>query len=146
MKLTISDALHSKRLFAPFFSGPSWLRWRAVLKAVFAEPLSPDELASFIAVAERDPPKARVKQLVCVVGRGGGKDSAASLIAAYGSPANHRNGDTLLSHSADDEKTVIEASLLFNTGSTCLIKQIAASIQDAVYPNVSLSNTGSSVQ
>jgi hypothetical protein len=81
--LKISDALNSKRLFAAFFGGPSWQTWRAVLKASFAEPLSPDELKAFTAVAERAPPKTRVKELVAIVGRGGGKDSAASLIAAH---------------------------------------------------------------
>jgi hypothetical protein len=81
--LKISDTLGSKKLFAPHFAGTSWERWRATLKAAFAEPLTSAELISFKAVAERDPPKARVKTLACIVGRGGGKDSAASLIAAY---------------------------------------------------------------
>jgi hypothetical protein len=81
--LKISDAFSSKRLFAPYFGGPSWATWRATLKAAFAEPLSVAELASFKAVAERDPPKSRVRTLACIVGRGGGKDSAASLLAAF---------------------------------------------------------------
>src|SRR6516225_4369803 len=81
--LTISNALASKKLFAPYFAGASWQRWTATLKAAFAEPLTPAELTSFKAVAERDPPKSRVKTLACIVGRSGGKDSAASLIAAY---------------------------------------------------------------
>jgi hypothetical protein len=81
--MKFSAALSSKKLFAPFFRGPSWSRWGAVLKAAFGEPLTVDELASFSEVAEREPPKARVKELTCIVGRGGGKDSVASLIAAY---------------------------------------------------------------
>jgi hypothetical protein len=81
--LRIGDALASRRLFAPFYDGPSWLTWRAVLKAAFAEPLTADELNAFAPIAERAPPKSRVKELVCVVGRNGGKDSAASLIAAH---------------------------------------------------------------
>jgi hypothetical protein len=81
--LTIGDALANKKLFGPLFAGPSWSRWTAVLKAAFAEPMTADELASFREVAEREPPKARVKELVCTVGRGGGKDSMASAIAAH---------------------------------------------------------------
>jgi hypothetical protein len=81
--ISIADALSSKKLFQPFFAGPSWSTWCAVLKAAFAEPLSDDELALFRAVAERDPPAHRVREGVFVVGRGGGKDSTASLIATY---------------------------------------------------------------
>jgi hypothetical protein len=81
--IAIGDALASKKLFGPLFAGPSWSRWTAVLKAAFAEPMTADELASFREVAEREPPKARVKELVCTVGRGGGKDSMASAIAAH---------------------------------------------------------------
>ena len=46
-----------------------------------AERLSAAELEAFRAVAERDPPTQPVSKLVFVVGRGGGKDSVASLIA-----------------------------------------------------------------
>jgi hypothetical protein len=81
--LTLSNALASKQLFGPHFAGDSWNRWRAVLKAAFAEPLSADELTSFREVAGRAPPKTRVKELDCIIGRNGGKDSAASLIASY---------------------------------------------------------------
>src|ERR1700757_2007055 len=54
---------------------------RAVLKAAAAEPMSDREKAAFGAVAAREPPARRVKELVCVAGRGAGKDSIASLIA-----------------------------------------------------------------
>jgi hypothetical protein len=81
--MKFSAALTSKKLFEPFFRGQSWSRWATVLKAAFGEPLTVDELASFTEVAEREPPKARVKELTCIVGRGGGKDSVASVIAAY---------------------------------------------------------------
>jgi hypothetical protein len=81
--ISITDAMRSDKLFAPFFVGSSWNRWRAVLKASFAEPLSKTELETFREVAERDPPTHRVKEMAAVVGRGGGKDSIASFIAAY---------------------------------------------------------------
>jgi hypothetical protein len=61
--------------------GTSWDMWRAVLKAAAAEPMSDREKAAFGAVAAREPPAQPVKELVCVAGRGAGKDSIAGLIA-----------------------------------------------------------------
>ena len=81
--IAVADALRSEHLFGPHFEGASWDTWRGVLKAAFAEPLSKAELTSLAAVAERVPPQHRVKELVAIVGRGGGKDSIASFIAAY---------------------------------------------------------------
>ena len=77
----ISDAMASPKLFAPFFAGQSWNTWRATIKAAFAERMSQVELEAFRAVAERDPPAKPVSEAVFIVGRGGGKDSIASLIA-----------------------------------------------------------------
>jgi hypothetical protein len=67
----------------PWFSGPSWAVWRAILKAAFALPMSETEVELFRSVAERDPPKQRVRELWIVAGRRAGKDSIASLIAAW---------------------------------------------------------------
>ncbi len=78
---TVSEAMNSELLFEPFFHGPSWDAWRAVIKAAFAEPMNDAELALFRSVAERDPPQQRVSELVCACGRGAGKDSIASLLA-----------------------------------------------------------------
>ena len=82
-RLTITDTMRSPKLLGASFAGPSWHRWQSVLKAAYAEPMDEDELASFRDVSGRPPPKQRVKELVCVVGRGGGKDSIASLIATH---------------------------------------------------------------
>jgi hypothetical protein len=79
--ITVSEALASPKLFAPFFAGSSWDTWRAVIKAVYAEPMNDSELERFRAVAERDPPAKPVSEVAIIVGRGGGKDSIASLIA-----------------------------------------------------------------
>jgi hypothetical protein len=78
----VVDAMNSPKLFGPHFAGPSWNVWRSVLKAAFAEPMSDAEIDTFRTVAEREPPTKRVSELACVVGRGGGKDSIASLIAS----------------------------------------------------------------
>jgi len=94
-------AMNHRGLFGPWFPGVSWDHWRTVLKAAFALPMTADERAFFRTVAERDPPAKQVKQLWCVVGRGGGKDSIASLIAAYAAALfehrrNLRPGETAL--------------------------------------------------
>jgi hypothetical protein len=81
--LDIVTAMNSELLFAPWFPGKSWDHWRTVLKAAFALPMSEAERQFFRSVAERDPPQRSVRELWCVVGRGGGKDSIASLIAAH---------------------------------------------------------------
>jgi hypothetical protein len=81
--ISVSDAMASPKLFAPFFTGPSWDTWRAVIKAMFAEKMTAAEIDAFRAVAERDPPQQRVSEAVFVCGRGAGKDSVASLIAAH---------------------------------------------------------------
>ena len=79
--LSVSDAMASPKLFAPFFAGDSWNTWRAVLKAAYAESLSVAELEAFRAVAERNPPARPVSETIAIAGRGAGKDSIASLIA-----------------------------------------------------------------
>lgn len=82
--LTIINALDDPALFQPWFRGPSWDGWRTILKAAFAIPLNAAELEFFHSVAgDRDPPKTQVRELWCIVGRRGGKDSVASVIAAY---------------------------------------------------------------
>jgi hypothetical protein len=78
----VADAMNSPKLFGPHFAGDSWNTWRSVLRATFAEPMDEAEIATFRSVAERDPPKRRVSEAVYIVGRGGGKDSIASLMAS----------------------------------------------------------------
>ena len=81
--IDIVEALDDPNLFGPWFAGPSWSTWKAVLKAAFCLPMDADELALFRVVAQRDPPRRRVRELWAVVGRRGGKDSIASAIACY---------------------------------------------------------------
>ena len=80
--ISVSQALASERLFAPFFAGSSWNTWKAVVKAMFGEPLNTTEHELFHAVAERDPPRQPVPEMAAVAGRGAGKDSVATVIAA----------------------------------------------------------------
>ena len=80
---TIGDFLSHPDLLGRDFAAPSWDAWKAVLKAAFADPLSPAELDQFRRRAERDPPTRRVRELWLAIGRRAGKDSVASAIAAY---------------------------------------------------------------
>jgi hypothetical protein len=83
-KISIAAALRSKQLFGNGFEGDSWRTWKAIAKAIFAEPLTADELGLFKEVAgDRDPPAHRVNTFAAAIGRGGGKNSIASTIAAY---------------------------------------------------------------
>ncbi|MFZ0694688.1 MAG: terminase [Alphaproteobacteria bacterium] len=79
--IAVVKSMNSARLFRPFYAGHSWDTWRSVLRATFGEAMNPEEIAAFRTVAERDPPKRRVGEAIYVVGRGGGKDSIAALIA-----------------------------------------------------------------
>jgi hypothetical protein len=80
---TIGDFLSHPDLLGRDFAAPSWDAWKVVLKAAFADPLTPPELDQFRALADRDPPTRRVRELWLAIGRRAGKDSIASAIAAY---------------------------------------------------------------
>ena len=79
--LSVSDVMNNKALLGPFFAGPSWSLWRAIIKAMAAEKMSAAEIEMFRSVAERDPPTQPVSEAVFIAGRGAGKDSVATLIA-----------------------------------------------------------------
>ena len=83
--LTPSRAIADPQLLGAGFQGASWDRWRAILRAAYGERLRAGDLALFREVAEREPPKHRVKELWCIAGRRSGKDSIASAIAAAAS-------------------------------------------------------------
>jgi hypothetical protein len=82
--LDIVEAMDHPGLFGPWFKGgSSWDGWRTVLRAAFGLAMSEQEREFFCTVAEREPPKKRVKELWIIAGRRAGKDSIASLITAY---------------------------------------------------------------
>src|SRR3989454_8713027 len=64
--------------------GATWTPWRAFWKAVYALPMSPEELSIFQKHAKRDaPPQAQVAEAWMCVGRGGGKTRNSSLHAVF---------------------------------------------------------------
>jgi hypothetical protein len=81
--LSIAEAMDDPALFGPWFAGQSWDAWRAILRAAFALPMSDSECELFRSVADRDPPQRRVRELWVIGGRRAGKDSIASVIAAW---------------------------------------------------------------
>jgi hypothetical protein len=81
--MDIVSAIDDPNLFAPWFPGATWDPWRTILKGAFALPMTDDERAFFRSVADRDPPRQRVRELWIVAGRRAGKDSVASVIAAH---------------------------------------------------------------
>ena len=81
--MKIGASFTNKRLFEPWFSGPSWANWRIAMMAAFGEPLNRTERAIFKSVAAREPPRKRVKEFWAAVGRRGGKDSVASGALAH---------------------------------------------------------------
>jgi hypothetical protein len=83
MSVNVLDLINDAQLLGPYFEGSSWDRWRAVLRAAFALPMSVRDRKLFNEVAERAPPRRPVRELVCVVGRSGGKDAIASAVATY---------------------------------------------------------------
>lgn len=88
--ISFTDLVSHPALLGPHFAGPSWDRWKAFGKAIFAEPMSKAEIDLLREVADRDPPKSQVSEAVAIAGRGGGKDSIASAIAVKIAIGNYR--------------------------------------------------------
>jgi hypothetical protein len=81
--MDIGAAFTDPRVFGPWFHGPSWDGWRAVLRGAFGERMTKAETAFFRSVAGREPPGRRMREIWCIAGRRCGKDSIASAIAAH---------------------------------------------------------------
>jgi hypothetical protein len=82
--VTLRQALADPVLLGNALAGRSWHVWRAVLLAAMGERLEPSELATFQAVTGRtQPPPSRIEEALFLVGRRGGKDRAASVLATY---------------------------------------------------------------
>ena len=81
--LDIVAAMAHPGLFGPYFRGASWDGWRTFLKGAYALPMSDAERVFFRTIAEREPPKRRVRERWCIAGRGAGKDSITSLDIAF---------------------------------------------------------------
>ena len=63
--VNIATAMDDPELFGRRFDGESWNGWRAILKGAFglADRMTPQELAFFREVADRDPPRRKVRMV-----------------------------------------------------------------------------------
>jgi hypothetical protein len=127
LHVTPSMVIAEPRLLAPGFSGASWDRWRATLKAMFGEALDNRECRLFREVAERAPPTRPVKEAWLLVGRRGGKDSIAAAIAVTMALTDHRK------HLRPGEVGVIACLAVTKEQANIVLKYIKASFLENQY-------------
>jgi hypothetical protein len=83
-RVTMRGALADPALLGSILAGESWSTWRVMLIACMGEPLDDDELAVFTRFTGRpSSPSERVEEAWFIIGRRGGKDRAASVLATY---------------------------------------------------------------
>ncbi|MGH9682308.1 MAG: hypothetical protein ACRD4S_01685 [Candidatus Acidiferrales bacterium] len=82
--ISILDAMADKHLFQPWFRGNSWNTWRVFLAALFALPMTPEQLATYRKHTGRSaaPDKPCREAWLCC-GRRAGKSLIAATIAVY---------------------------------------------------------------
>ena len=87
--------MNHPEFFGPSFAGDSWNTWKTAIKAGEGLPLNAHETEFFKSIAGgREPPTKRAREQWWVIGRRGGKDSVASVVAAY-TAANFNNPEML---------------------------------------------------
>ncbi|WP_049820096.1 hypothetical protein [Bradyrhizobium japonicum] len=82
---TILDALADGELFKPFFKDvETWAVWFAIIAAIFALPMTDEQVAVYRQVTGRtQPPTEVAKEVWLCIGRRGGKSRIISLIAVW---------------------------------------------------------------
>jgi hypothetical protein len=134
---SITEMMDGPDLLGPAYAGDSWNTWRAVLKATFAEPLSEIELTAFKEVAgDREPPAKRVREAIFAVGRGGGKDAVASLMATaaavnFDDNSKLRPGEraTILCLALDkDQASIVKRYIEANFNETPALRSMVKSV------------------
>jgi hypothetical protein len=84
---TILAACNDEKLFAPWFKGKkrkSFANWFTLLSALFALPMTPEQLEVFKQCTGRNaPPASPVNEVWLQIGRRGGKSFILALIAVY---------------------------------------------------------------
>jgi hypothetical protein len=83
-RISLRKALADPQLLGGTLQGESWQPWRGLLIASMGEELSNGERENFRKLTGRERESGqRVEELVCVVGRRGGKSRAMATIACY---------------------------------------------------------------
>ena len=131
----IDQALRDKALLgAALGDTNTWGTWLAVLRASAGLPLSAQQRESFAAVSgDRTPPLQRVRELWCVIGRGGGKSKTSGAIAVHTATlVQHKlsPGEVgyvlCLSQTTAQARIVFDYALAFLQQSPLLRKEIAS--------------------
>lgn len=83
--IAIDEAMIDPNLFGAALGDPAtWGVWRIILRAAHGRGVEPEDRETWDLVSGgREPPRKRVRELVCVVSRRGGKTRMASLSVAY---------------------------------------------------------------
>jgi len=83
--MNILDAIEDPKLFAPWFKDrATWASWRAYLAALFALPMTEDQLAVYRESTGRtEPPSTPATESWLICGRRAGKSFTLALIAVY---------------------------------------------------------------
>ena len=83
--ITLLDAIGDPKLFAPWFKRrSSWNNWFVFLAALFALPLTPEQLAVYQQCTGREvPPATAVNEVWLAIGRRGGKSFILALVATF---------------------------------------------------------------
>jgi hypothetical protein len=82
--MNILDALDDSQVFGAFFRGPTWTAWRAFLAALFALPLSAEQLELYRKHTGRSTSPAQpLTEAWLVIGRRGGKSFILAVVAIF---------------------------------------------------------------
>ena len=82
--MNILQALDDPKVFAQFFKGPTWSAWRVFLAALFALPMTPEQLATYQKHTGRGtPPTQPLHEGWLVCGRRAGKSFVLATIAVF---------------------------------------------------------------
>jgi hypothetical protein len=83
-RISLRKALADPQLLGSTLHDESWQPWRGLLIGAMGEELSNDERENFCKLTGRErEPGQRIEELVCVVGRRGGKSRAMATLACY---------------------------------------------------------------
>jgi hypothetical protein len=79
-----SKGLADPKVFGQFFKGPTWVVWRAFLAALFALPMTAEQLALFSKHTGRStPPTQPLHEAWLVCGRRAGKSFILACVAIF---------------------------------------------------------------
>jgi terminase large subunit-like protein len=82
--MNILQAINDSKVFGAFFKGRTWEPWKCFLAALFALPLTPEQLAIYRKHTGRTTPPAQpLHEAWLVIGRRGGKSFILAVIAVF---------------------------------------------------------------